>query len=557
MMKKQYLILLAFATVVGILLITISASGQAAAQTQDNVEEKVARLIVNMPAKYQAEEFWVNEQLLAIGSPAIEALSRMLTDPAVGSDLKARYALSSLVTYVGRPGTGEEREMVENALLDELREDRATDILAFLMEQLSWVGGDDSVPVLQNYLLEEPLGDQALRTLIMIESPRAADAIRETLALSDISTRHQIALMKALGELGDQKAAEKIAEYAGSESWQLTRSSLFALSRLGEPGAAELFEQAMAEQEGFRRSEVKSFYLRYGSELAENGYNEDAGAVADYFSAENQPVHLQSQALDLRVQIHGEAMLDELGQISNTAGPELSRSARNLAAALEEREDTQSDRTDDYEGSNWSFPERDDSAFRDLFNGENLDGWQVIGDHPDSWGVEDGILYTDGVGSGWLATETEYDDFVIKLEYRVPEAGNSGVFIRAPREGNPAYQGMEIQILDDYAERYAELQPWQYTGSIYDVEAPSKRVTKPAGEWQNMKIRADGPKIQVTVNGEMILSTNLVNHMEKTDGHPGLVRRAGFIGLQNHSNRVDFRNISVKPIHRIEYEDPR
>ncbi len=189
----------------------------------------------------------------------------------------------------------------------------------------------------------------------------------------------------------------------------------------------------------------------------------------------------------------------------------------------------------------------DDPVFGELFNGENLDGWDVIGE-PDSWGVEDGILYTDGVGSGWLSTTAVYDDFVIELEYRVPEGGNSGVFIRAPREGNPAYQGLEIQILDDYAEIYAELQPWQYTGSIYDMQAPEKQVTKPAGEWQQMIILADGPIIEVTLNGELILQSNLEEYADQADDHPGIVPRSGYIGLQNHSNRVDFRNIRVRPV---------
>lgn len=183
-----------------------------------------------------------------------------------------------------------------------------------------------------------------------------------------------------------------------------------------------------------------------------------------------------------------------------------------------------------------------------LFNGRNLEGWEVIGGSPESWGADDGILYTDGVGSGWLSTISVYDNFILELEYRVPEAGNSGVFLRAPRHGNPAYEGMEIQILDDYADQYAELGSWQYTGSIYDVIGPSKRVTGPAGEWQKLVIEAKGPDIRVRLNGNLIVNTNLINHMEKVNKHPGLVRRSGYIGLQNHSNRVEFRNIIISKI---------
>jgi HEAT repeat protein len=554
-MKKQYVIIAVSVVVIGALLISFLAIGPAVAQTQDNIEQKVAGLIVNMPASHPAEEHWVNEQLLAIGTPAITALSGMLIDSAVGSDLKPRYAVSSLVTYAGRPGAGQQRDLVEEALLEEIRKDRPADVTAFLMEQVSRIGGDLAVPVLQNYLWEEALSDQALRSLLMLESSLAAEALRE--ALSDVSGRQQIALIKALGETGDREAAGQIAGYANSDSWPLARISLYALAHIGEPGASDLFEQAITEQEGFRRSELKNFYLQYGRTLADNGHGRQADAIADHFSWDSRPVHLQSQALHLRTRIHGEDILDELQQIGRSASPGLARTALNLAAALEGENRTGPDESAIHQGSEGAFSGQDTPDSKRLFNGENLDGWQVIGDHPDSWGAEDGILYTDGVGSGWLATESTYDDFIFELEYRVPEGGNSGAFIRAPRQGNPAYQGLEIQILDDYADRYAELQPWQYTGSIYDVIAPSKRVTKPAGEWQKMKIRAEGPKIQVTLNGEMILNANLINHMEKADGHPGLVRRSGYIGLQNHSNRVDFRNISVRPLEPIIHEEPR
>lgn len=208
----------------------------------------------------------------------------------------------------------------------------------------------------------------------------------------------------------------------------------------------------------------------------------------------------------------------------------------------EESEDTDTEDPDN------SDPDQQPGKFGTLFNGENLEGWEAVGTNPDGWGVEDGILYTDGVGSGWLSTTSTYDNFRLELEYRVPEEGNSGVFLRATREGNPAYQGMEIQILDDYADRYSELQPWQYTGSIYDVKGPSKRKTKQAGEWQSMTIVADGPNIKVTLNGEMVLNTSLVHYMDLVNRHPGLTRREGYIGLQNHSNRVEFRNIIISKI---------
>ncbi|MFH5885559.1 DUF1080 domain-containing protein [Halalkalibaculum sp. DA3122] len=191
-----------------------------------------------------------------------------------------------------------------------------------------------------------------------------------------------------------------------------------------------------------------------------------------------------------------------------------------------------------------------------LFNGEDLAGWERVGGNAGSWNADDGLLYTKGdgeewekgAGGGWLSTTEMYDNFKLELEYRLPEGGNSGVFLRAPHQGDPAYQGLEIQLLDDYADQYAGLQPWQYTGSIYDIKAPSRRVSKPAGEWQQMVIVADGPNIKVTLNGQLILNTSLVNHLKKVTEHPGLKHRKGYIGLQNHNSRVEFRNINITEI---------
>ncbi len=191
-----------------------------------------------------------------------------------------------------------------------------------------------------------------------------------------------------------------------------------------------------------------------------------------------------------------------------------------------------------------------------LFNGRDLTGWQPVGGNAGIWNADDGLLYTEGdgeeweqgAGGGWLSTERMYDNFKLELEYRLPEGGNSGVFLRAPHEGDPAYRGIEIQLLDDYSEEYAGLEPWQYTGSLYGVKAPSSQVTKQAGQWQKMEIIADGPRLKVTLNGELIVNTSLINHMKKVDEHPGLKRRKGYIGLQNHNSRVEFRNINITEI---------
>jgi len=185
---------------------------------------------------------------------------------------------------------------------------------------------------------------------------------------------------------------------------------------------------------------------------------------------------------------------------------------------------------------------------RNLFNGADMNGWQPVGGKEGTWGVNSGILYTAGEGGGWLSTTKEFGDFQLDLDFRVAEGGNSGVFIRSPREGDPAYTGIEIQVLDDYAAEYATLKPWQYCGSMYGVQPPSLRATKKANEWQHMQIVADGPRIKVLLNNQLVVDADVVTHMDKEAFHPGLKRRAGFIGLQSHSAKVEYRNININEL---------
>ncbi|MCS7168659.1 MAG: DUF1080 domain-containing protein [Gemmatales bacterium] len=189
-----------------------------------------------------------------------------------------------------------------------------------------------------------------------------------------------------------------------------------------------------------------------------------------------------------------------------------------------------------------------------LFNGKDLTGWKVFAGKPEVWGVEDGILYCKGGGGGWLMTEKQYSDFELRFEFRLPKMGNSGVALRASLKGNPAYEGMEIQLLDD--ENWKGLRPEQYCGAIYDVVAPKRGALKPAGEWNTMHICAHGKNITIVLNGQTILEANLEQYQDrvkpdpkgKRAAHPGLLNERGHIGFQSYNHRVDFRNIQLREL---------
>jgi Domain of Unknown Function (DUF1080) len=191
-------------------------------------------------------------------------------------------------------------------------------------------------------------------------------------------------------------------------------------------------------------------------------------------------------------------------------------------------------------------------GFQSLFNGKSLGGWWMAADAKPVWGADKdkGVIYCEGGGGGWLLTAKEYGDFELRLEYKMPQGGNSGVAIRTPLTGDPAYQGMEIQLIDDEGWP-GGLEKWQNTGAIYNVVPPKKINNKPIGEWNQIKIVAKGRQITVVNNGETLVDANLDDYVkEHGKRHPGILESniKGHIGFQSYNKRVEFRNIYLKAL---------
>ena len=186
-----------------------------------------------------------------------------------------------------------------------------------------------------------------------------------------------------------------------------------------------------------------------------------------------------------------------------------------------------------------------------LFDGKSLAGWLLMGKKGQGYLVENGILVCPADGGGNLFTVKEYANFIFDFKFRVAPGGNNGIGIRAPLEGDAAYVGMEVQILDDDAPEYkGKLQPAQLHGSIYGVFAAQSGYLKKAGEWNQEEIKADGRHIQVTLNGHKIVDADLdsVKDPEILKKHPGLARTTGHIGFLGHDSRVEFREIRIKEL---------
>jgi hypothetical protein len=191
-----------------------------------------------------------------------------------------------------------------------------------------------------------------------------------------------------------------------------------------------------------------------------------------------------------------------------------------------------------------------EAGFEPLFNGRDLTGWKLVGGRGPGYIVENGVLVCPEDGGGNLFTEKEYANFVLRLDWRLWDGGNNGVGIRAPLEGDAAYVGMEIQILDEASEKYkkgAGLKPTQMTGSVYDVFAAKSGHVKRDGVWNEYQIEARGRRIKVTLNGVVVTDVDLdsVKDPEVLKKHPGLARAKGHIGFLGHGTRVEFRNIRI------------
>ncbi|MGJ1537623.1 DUF1080 domain-containing protein [Sphingobacterium multivorum] len=190
-------------------------------------------------------------------------------------------------------------------------------------------------------------------------------------------------------------------------------------------------------------------------------------------------------------------------------------------------------------------------GFEVLFDGTNLDKWTenqayVVNDEGYIW------VYPNAKFGGNLYTKEEYADFIYRFDFKLTPGANNGVGIRAPLEGDAAYEAMEIQVLDDGADVYKDLKQYQYHGSIYGVVPAKKGHLKPVGEWNSEEIVVKGNRIKVTLNGAVIVDADIAEASKNgtLDGkqHPGLKRTSGHIGFLGHGTEVFFKDIRVKKL---------
>ncbi|GIX05337.1 MAG: hypothetical protein KatS3mg114_1206 [Planctomycetaceae bacterium] len=187
--------------------------------------------------------------------------------------------------------------------------------------------------------------------------------------------------------------------------------------------------------------------------------------------------------------------------------------------------------------------------FVQIFNGKNLDGWTGAVDNYEV--TEEGSMRCKTGRGGVLHTVKPYADFIVRLEFKLPPAGNNGLAIRYPGHGDAAYDGMtELQVLDSEHPKYANLDARQYHGSAYGMVPAHRGYLRPVGQWNFQEVTVQGSKIRVELNGQVILDTDLATVTEflANRPHPGKDLKQGFFGFAGHNDPVEFRNIRIREL---------
>jgi hypothetical protein len=194
------------------------------------------------------------------------------------------------------------------------------------------------------------------------------------------------------------------------------------------------------------------------------------------------------------------------------------------------------------------------AGWRLLFDGVSLDAWRSYGEQAvnSGWAVENGCLARVGWG-GDIITREQFDDFELKLEWRISAAGNSGIFIRGDESGRSIHHtAPEMQVLDNAGHRDAA-DPSHRAGALYDMIVPDHDTSQPVGYWNQVHIIAVGPHVEFWLNGRQTARFELgspewqaLYASSKFTGRPGYGRLLrGHIGLQDHWDKVWYRNIRI------------
>lgn len=280
-------------------------------------------------------------QVIAGGDEAIRGICRQLVPAGEGDDSKARYAVSGLAKFASRPGAEEQRQLVERSLLDAITAAGHPEVKTFLMDQLQYVAGRESVSVLAKYLDDEMLVEPATQALLAIGSPGAAVALGE--ALPSVPQANRLTVIKALGELHYLPAMPLITPYASSPDRELRLAALYALARMGRPEVTPVLKQAAVTDSDYERSQVAGAYFEHLRNLARAGEPGLAAQLGREVLSSDSPRiedYHRIGALDSLVAVSGQGALPDLFAAVKKLSREGRAGALRLAAQIPGRSAT-------------------------------------------------------------------------------------------------------------------------------------------------------------------------------------------------------------------------
>jgi len=206
-------------------------------------------------------------------------------------------------------------------------------------------------------------------------------------------------------------------------------------------------------------------------------------------------------------------------------------------------------------GFSWLFPSNG------VPKGWNVRAWNDVKNPPAEasvWKVIDGVLHGSEPRGTWLVSEREYADFTLKFEFKLGQRGNGGCGLRFPGFGDPAFDGLELQMVDPrYYPPDMKVPPSELTGSLYRAVAPTEQRLKPEA-WNSYEATLQGQKVRVSLNGKEVLNVSLSDYTEKVKRHNGqdavplrdrpLKGHIGFQELSRDGGHVEIRHARIKEL---------
>ena len=192
-----------------------------------------------------------------------------------------------------------------------------------------------------------------------------------------------------------------------------------------------------------------------------------------------------------------------------------------------------------------------------LFNGKDYAGWRCNNGKEVASEVVDGCMQPYKSGGYIVINEQQFGDFILKCEVKMPERCNSGIFFRVEDPKNPVHTGFEIQVATGRGTSCHDF------GAIYDLVPLQKNTTKGPNVWNSVEIKCQGPKVSVSLNGEVVCEMNADefdepgeravegNHKYQLNGKKRAIKdfaRKGYLGIQDHGHPVWYKNVKLLPL---------